>query len=164
MQKLEPAESQPEMGSIYLLPGILPAVAAINPVIDSHASLVTWGLGLPVRDQAWTLLLFDQSNGQTAEKSSRELLPPDAELLLAWNDLAGNRVMSFRGTGQVADWMARFDRQFGSRINPKSNSAVGRWQTDLGVVDVQLSRTDSEITGLLWITAPAAIERERAIP
>lgn len=162
LEKLTPEESQPDLGAIYLVPGFLPSVAAIRKPTASELStstsrLIAWGLATPRGDNAWTLMMFQNPDARPAVTGGDVRLPTGAETLLAWQDQAGNRVISFRGAGRMDSWLKDFDRQFGAEANLRrlveDTRAAGRWQTAQGEIDVQLTRNPEEITGLLWITA-----------
>ena len=161
LKKLEPEESQPDLGTIYSVPGFLPSVAAMREISsaddgEDSEQLVAWGLALSAGENAWTLLMFQPSTSIDPD-TRRVVLPPGAETLLSWCDAAANQVISFRGRGRITDWLTEFDRQFGPpttrQIAPNDDRAAARWRLPTGTADVQLSRSSDEITGLLWITA-----------
>lgn len=157
LSRQTPEESQPELGAIYATPGFLPSVAVTRPASalgESEARLVAWGLALPGGESAWTLLWFQPSG--TWGSSGRDVLPDEAESLLAWRDRSGNEVISFRGTGELEAWLDRFSRRLRSARSEvrrvDATRALERWRSTGRIVEVQLDRDGTEITGLVWIT------------
>ncbi len=163
LEKRTPEESQPDLGNIYLAPGLLPSVAAtkssaVRDVAQTSSRLVVWGLATPQGERTWTLMLFRTTSVRPEASIGEIALPPGAETLLAWQDRAGNRVVSFRGRATLEAWRQHFERQCATFSaagqETGANRAAGRWQTSWGAVDVQFTKIGNEITGLLWITRP----------
>lgn len=159
LERLQPTISLPQHGNIYLVPGILPSVAVTQLVpqpAQASARLVTWGLAAPLGEHHWTLMLFGTVDSKTSRQDAVSL-PAGAARLLSWKDAAGNQVVSFQGTGSLAAWGTHFEGQFGQAASGQSDAQrsgyVARWQTDRGLVDVQLAEQGAQIVGLLWITA-----------
>lgn len=168
LAKTSPLESHPEWGTIYRVPGFLPSVAATKSLSAQSGEptprLVTWGIATPRGPDAWTLMMFPQTAAARTETSEDLYLPDGAEILLAWRDVTGHRVISFRGQGECRQWLAEFDRQFAGQTTvaaiENERPLVGRWRTREGWIDVQLMQNGAEITGLLWMTA--AVKRHNA--
>lgn len=154
LHELTPAETSEAGAKLYVVPAMFPTVAATLPKLEP-TRLAGSAMAMPDGDEAWTLFIFSSSSQTEPSTLAAIRLPDGAQRLFGWNDENSQGVLAFQGAGDVSDWLAHFDAQFGPRL-PATAANQGRWNHDSRQFDIQFSAAGAEITGLLWMTTPPA--------
>jgi hypothetical protein len=137
---------------------------ASGGVAPSACRVVTWGMTIPVTDNAWTLYVFSPGGPTVDGGGAREFpIPPGSDRLLSIEVAGGGRVVSFNGHATPDSWTRFYDswllandwRPHGPwchrgsiwGLHCESKSAPG------GGLDLELVENQTgQLTGLLFYT------------
>ena len=149
---------------IYQLQGPLQMVLGVK-VLDNQRRIISWGLALPVDEEAWTLITIEPRATTEIQIDSVPMipLPPDTERTLSVRDPLAGGIVSFRGTGPSLVWQKHFQsvaEQTGWTTAPASDISSG--SASLAFVrevdsrryraDIQMAQSSDGWTGVIQVT------------
>lgn len=174
-----PVAEEPDQWQIHELHGGFPMVvgtrapAAAPPstegeqVAEGSRRVVTWGLAVPVADEAWTLYTFHpatSADGPLADLPEIPL-PPNSRKTISMRASGGGAMVAFSGGPQGGVWRPFFDRWFhqrGWRAVAKWTRSGSTWHSRYAraadrptqTIDVQFGPDGrGRLAGLLLITS-----------
>lgn len=170
-----PVDERPGRWQIYEMAGGFPAVVGISkqgggtpqpagkPVAGSTVRMVTWGLGVPTENEAWTLYtFFPSASTDVGRQAWAEVpLPPGAQGLFAIRMSGGGGIRTFKGVNASQRWTQFYDQWFRQQGWTSADVWQRRgvaWHARYArapsiVADVQWTADDrGESTGLILVT------------
>ncbi len=88
-----------------------PVPVCPSPVAPSACRVVTWGMAVPMENNAWTLYVFSPGGCCVATGGAEEIpIPPGSDRLLSMQVAGGGRILSFKGRATPESWTRFYDR------------------------------------------------------
>ncbi len=176
---VEPVETVAN-GSIYQLEGPILLVVAVRQVpadnsqphrrevVASRSGVVSWGLGVPTADSAWTLFTYsaaDRSEGTTSNLAL-DALPDSCRRTMSLQAEDGGSLVGFRVDGPPQALMDEFDRRLTQRgwtsDVPWRRIGSGwhaRFMQNRNRLDVQFAAADRQtMSGMLTLVVSSSDE------
>jgi hypothetical protein len=138
------------------------------PVAPSACRVVTWGLAVPMNENAWTLYVFSPGGHPTDRGSTEEIpIPPGSDRILSMRVAGGGQIISFKARATPELWTRFYDRWLAAsnwrphggwqRSGPVWGLHCGSKAASAGgALDVEfVDGGTGQLTGLLLV-APAA--------
>jgi hypothetical protein len=171
----EPVDGQPGEWAVYRLEEPYPMAVCVREtqagpnIVGGARRVVSWGLGIPLGKDQWTLFAFAPGAESQASVAIDELpLPPNSRRTFVLRSARHESLVTISGSGIPSDWKDFFDTWFKQHDWPDATwrQIAGVWharfeQPRQGRIDVQFLADDEQtLTGLLTVVPPAAADLE----